>query len=292
MKLFIIGLCGQSVFLRVPHFHAPGETLHAESLFSEPGGKGYNQAVAARRMGAEVVFAGAVGRDAEGDLCEARLTEEGIASCLIRKPERTAYASILTDEGGENRVTVFPGARLRVSDIRGLEDRFAEAGMVLLTPEIPEEVFAEAIALAKKHGVRTVVNPAPFFPWVRKYLDSAWLLTPNGSEAGAMFDCGPEGLPGGLTCALAASRYPRVIVTLGGEGALCAEEGVITKIPAPSVTVRDTTGAGDCFNGVLCAWLLEGYSLTEAAGKAVLAASLSVAHPHVLDGMPRREEIG
>ena len=273
MKLFIIGLCGQSVFLRVPHFHAPGETLHAMSLFSEPGGKGYNQAVAARRMGAEVVFAGAVGRDAEGDLCEARLAEEGIASCLIRKPERTAYASILTD-------------------IRGLEDRFAEAGMVLLTPEIPEEVFAEAIALAKKHGVRVAINPAPFFPWVRKYLDSAWLLTPNGSEARAMFDCGSEWLPGGLPGALAASRYPRVIVTLGGEGALVAEDGVITKIPAPSVTVRDTTGAGDCFNGVLCAWLLEGYSLTEAAGKAVLAASLSVAHPHVLDGMPRREEIG
>ena len=288
MKLFIIGLCGQSVFLKVPHFHAPGETLHAESLFTEPGGKGYNQAVAARRMGTEAVFAGAVGRDTEGDLCEARLVEEGITACLIRKPERTAYASILTDGSGENRVTVFPGARLTAADIRGLEGRFAEAGMVLLTPEIPEEVFAEALALAKKHGVRAVVNPAPFFPWVRKYLDSAWVLTPNGSEAGVMLDCGPEDLPR----ALAASRYPRVIVTLGGEGALCADNGDITKIPAPAVTVRDTTGAGDCFNGVLCAWLLEGYSLTEAAGGAVLAASLSVTHPHVLDGMPRREEIG
>ena len=288
MKLFIIGLCGQSVFLKVPHFHAPGETLHAESLFTEPGGKGYNQAVAARRMGTETVFAGAVGRDTDGDLCEARLIEEGITACLIRKPERTAYASILTDGSGENRVTVFPGARLRASDVRGLEDRFAEAGMVLLTPEIPEEVFAEALALAKKHGVRAVVNPAPFFPWVRKYLDSAWVLTPNGSEAGVMLDCGPEDLPR----ALAACRYPRVIVTLGGEGALIAEDGDITRIPAPAVTVRDTTGAGDCFNGVLCAWLLEGYSLTEAAGKAVLCASLSVAHPHVLDGMPRREEKG
>ena len=290
MDLLIAGLCGQSVFLSVPHFHEPGETLHASGLFSEPGGKGYNQAVAAKRMGVrgEVVFAGAVGEDADGDLCEKRLLEEGIVPCLFRRgSERTAYASILTDALGENRVTVFPGARLTACDLRALKSRFSSAGIVLLTPEIPEEVFAEAVSQAEEAGARLIVNPAPYFPWVRPYLDRAWLLTPNRSEAQAMLGCSAEELPD----VLAGSAFPRVIVTLGGEGALVLEDGALTKISAPPVAVRDTTGAGDCFNGSLCAFLLDGRSLTESVRMAVRAASLSARFPHVLDGMPYRAEV-
>ena len=286
MKLLVFGLCGQSVFLRVPHFHAPGETLHASELFSEPGGKGYNQAVAAARMEAEVVFAGAVGKDADGDLCEERLTREGIASRLIRKPGRTAYASILTDDTGENRVTVYPGVYLTAEDVGGLEDEFRSAGLLLLTPEISEEAFSEAVRLARKHGVPIVLNPAPFFPWVTPYLRDAWLLTPNRSEACALLSCSPDDLEDRI----ASSGFPRMIVTLGADGALCFENGKFTHIPAPSVRAVDTTGAGDCLNGVLCALLLEGMALPDATKWAVRAASLSVTHAHVLDGMPRRQK--
>ena len=290
--LVIAGLCGQSVFLSVPHFHAPGETLHASDLFSEPGGKGYNQAVAARRIGAEagleVVFAGAVGRDTDGDLCEARLIEEGIVPRLFRHPgERTAYASILTDGAGENRVTVFPGARLTASELGGLEDVIGRAGIVLLTPEIPEDAFAEAVSIARARAVPLIVNPAPFFSWVRPYLSAAWCLTPNRSEAAAMLGCREDEIPDALT----KSPYPRVIVTMGGDGALCLNGGRLTKIPAPAVDVKDTTGAGDCFNGALAAFLLEGDDLESAARKAVFAASLSAEHPHALDGMPYRSEL-
>ena len=289
-SLMIVGLCGQSVFLTVPHFHAPGETLHASDLFSEPGGKGYNQAVAARRVGEgiEVTFAGAVGCDADGDLCERRLTEEGIVPCLVRHPaERTAYASILTDSRGENRVTVFPGARLTASDVRGFEDRIAAAGLLLLTPEIPEDAFAEAVSIARERGVPVIVNPAPFFPWVRPYLADAWCLTPNRSEAAAMLACGEDGIPD----ALINSPFPRVLVTMGGDGALCCENGSVTKLPAPPADVKDTTGAGDCFNGALAAFLFEGDSLEDAARKAVSAASLSTERSHVLDAMPYRSEL-
>lgn len=286
MKLLIFGLCGQSVFLRVPHFHALGETLHASELFSEPGGKGYNQAVAAVRMGAEVVFAGAVGKDADGDLCEERLAREGIASRLIRKPGRTAFASILTDDAGENRVTVYPGVCLTAEDVGDLEEEFRSAGLLLLTPEIPEEAFAEAVRLARKHGVPIVLNPAPFFPWVTPYLRDAWLLTPNRSEACALLSCSPDELENRI----ASSGYSRMIVTLGADGVICCENGNRTQIPAPSVRAVDTTGAGDCLNGVLCALLLEGMTLPEAAERAVRAAALSVTRAHVLDGMPYRQK--
>ena len=287
MGLLIIGLCGQSVFLRVPHFHSPGETLHATDLFSEPGGKGYNQAVAARRAGAETVFAGAVGEDPDAGLCEERLVREGIGSRLIRKPGRTAFACILTDDGGENRVTVYPGARLTAGDVGSLEEEFRSAGLLLLTPEIPEEAFAEAVRLAKRHGVPVVLNPAPFFPWVRRYLADAWLLTPNRSEACALLGCAADD----MEARIAASGLSRLVVTLGADGALCFENGKSEHIPAPPAKTVDTTGAGDCLNGFLCALLLEGMPLSQAVKAAVRAASLSVEHAHVLDGMPYRDEV-
>lgn len=287
MSLLIIGLCGQSVFLTVDHFHRPEETLHANSFFCEPGGKGYNQAVAAARMGAKVVFSGAVGRDADGDACAARLEQEGIVSCMAYKPERTAYAVILTNAQGENRVTVFSGAKLTAEDVRALASEFEKARMILLTPEIPQEAFAQAIAMAKAHDVRIVINPAPFFPWVKEYLADAWLITPNRSEACALLSCEDQELMERLK----EAQVPRMVVTLGAQGAACVQNGEMTMIPAAPANVVDTTGAGDCLNGALCALLMEGMPLEAAVRLAVRAASLSVERAHVLDGMPSRAQI-
>lgn len=287
MELMIVGLCGQSVFLSVDHFHRPEETLHAYGLFAEPGGKGYNQAVAAARMGASVAFAGAVGRDADGEACIKRLNDEGIAPLMTLKEGKTAYAAILTDRSGENRVTVYPGVQLDAADMDALEGQIREAKLLLLTPEIPEPAFARAMELAARHGVRVVINPAPYVGWVGKYLEQAWCLTPNREEVCALFGCREEELQERL----AASPYPRMVVTLGGAGALCVQAGRLECIPAKTVVPVDTTGAGDCLNGVLCARLLAGDSLTDAANKAVAAASLSVTRPHVLDAMPYAREM-
>ena len=288
MGLLIIGLCGQSVFLGVDHFHRPEETLHAVSFFSEPGGKGYNQAVAAGRMGANVTFAGTVGQDADGEMCAERLVREGIRPRMFIKPGRTAYAAILTNAEGENRVTVYSGVQLDAEDVLALEQEFETADILLLTPEVPEEAFAQAVLLAKKHGVKLVINPAPYFDWVRKYCPDAWLLTPNRSEACALLGCEE----GELMHVLSIAPYARMVVTLGADGAVCLEEGKITRIPAEKADVVDTTGAGDCLNGALCALLLEGMPLEDAAKKAVCAATISVSHAHVLDGMPKRQEVG
>ena len=287
MSLLIIGLCGQSVFLSVPHFHRPEETLHASALFTEPGGKGYNQAVAAARMGAKVVFAGAIGQDADGEACCARLKKEAIKDRMTRKDGQTAYAVILTDAQGENRVTVFPGTQMERGDVLALEEEFAAANMLLLTPEIPKEAFDQAVKLARKYQVPLVINPAPFFPWVKEYINDAALLTPNRSEACALLACEEAQ----LMEKLAAWKGAPMIVTLGKDGALCAENGKITTIPAKKANVVDTTGAGDCLNGVLCALLLEGEALETAARIAVCAASLAVESAHVLDAMPYRAAV-
>jgi len=286
--LLILGLCGQSVFLKVPHFHRPEETLHAQAFFTEPGGKGYNQAVAARRVGADVFFSGAIGQDEGGICCRERLEKEGVASRFFVKQEKTAYAVILTDDSGENRVTVYPGAQMEISDLEALGNAFDRAKMMLLTPEIPEPVFARAMAMAKERQIPVLLNPAPFVPYVRRYLRDAWCLTPNRSEARAMLGLS-ESQP--LLPALQKAPYPRMVVTLGGDGAVCLENGACHMIPAPRVTAVDTTGAGDCLNGVLAACLLRGMPLREAAAWAVRGASVSVSHPHVLDGLPFWQDI-
>ena len=287
MSLLIIGLGGQSVFLTVPHFHRPEETLHATSIFSEPGGKGYNQAVAAARMGASVTFSQAIGRDSDGEACTRRLVAEGITPLMREKDGQTAYAVILTSESGENRVTVYPGVTLDAQDVFAIEDAFTRARMVLLTPEIPEDAFAAAMALARKHNVSAVVNPAPYAPWVKKYLGDAYLVTPNRAEACQLLGCEEAH----IEAAAAAAPYARMVITLGGDGALVKDGDTLTRIPAHRVTPVDTTGAGDCLNGVLCALMLSGMPLKEAAQKAVHAASISVTRAHVLDAMPYRSEV-
>lgn len=287
--LLIFGLSGQSAFMDVPHFHLPEETIHATSLFFEPGGKGYNQAVAAARMGADVTFVSAIGEDVDGDACKQRLIEERIRAHLFRKREaHTAYAFILTDSAGENHVTVYPGASLTRKDVLSHSELFERACLLLLTPEIPHEAFNEAFTLAKKYGVRTIINPAPFTPWIIEYAREAWCLTPNQIEAQDLLGIDETD---DLASALKDSHYERMVVTLGASGALCLENGTVTPLPTQKVAAKDSTGAGDALNGALCAMLLQGATLVDAARTGVQAATLSVTRQHVLDAMPYAFEL-
>lgn len=292
-KLAVLALSGQSVFLSVDHFHQNGETVHAESLFHEPGGKGYNQAVAAARLGAEVCCLTAVGKDSDGEECEARLREEGIEPHCALKDAHTAYAAILTDRAGENRVTVYPGASALLSgeDVRRFEERIAGADFLILQNEIPEAALSEAFSLAEEHHVPVAFNPAPYAAWAAPYLRRAYVVTPNRSEAHALLGLTELVSHEELARHLLQAGISRAVVTLGGEGALALEEGHADLIPAVPVQARDTTGAGDCFHAALAVRLAEGASLLEAAQFAARAAALSVSKPHVLTALPFREAV-
>ena len=292
-KLAVLGLSGQSVFLSVDHFHQNGETLHAESLFHEPGGKGYNQAVAAARLGAEVSYLTAVGRDADGEECEERLREEGVEPHCALKDAHTAYAAILTDRAGENRVTVYPGASalLDRQDVRRFEGAIAGADFLILQNEIPEAAFCEAFSLAQEHRVPVALNPAPYAAWAEPYLRRAYVVTPNRAEAHALLGLSSLVPHDALAERLLQAGVSRAVVTLGSEGALALENGQTAFIPALPVRALDTTGAGDCFHAALTVRLAEGASLLEAARFAARAAALSVSKPRVLTALPDREAV-
>lgn len=270
MKIAVIGICGNSIFLPVEHFHRPGETLAALGCFEEVGGKGINQAIAAARMGAQVHFLAAVGDD--GGSCIRQIESAGVCGHFAhRAGEKTTFACILTDAQGENRVTVYRGAELTPADVADFEEQIRESQVLLLQNEVPEAVNEAAARIAKRHGVTVVLNPAPSRPISKALAALVDVVTPNEQEKEAL-----DGL-----------QFPVCITTLGGDG--CNVNG--TPLPAFSVEAVDTTGAGDTFSGVLAVGLAEGKPLMDACRYASAAAALSVTKKGVLNAIPHKEEI-
>ncbi len=196
--------------------------------------------------------------------------------------QATGVALIVVDERGENQIAVGAGANaaVTVAHVRQrLRALLASAGCVLVSTEIPAAAVAAAVEEATAAGVVCLLNPAPVLSIVGELLDLGPILTPNGTELDdlvALLGQGPGSVVEGASVIVARSHRP-VIVTLGGDGVLVVSaDGSSQQVPAPPVVVRDTTGAGDTFNGVLAARLASGDELSMAVPAAVAAASLSV----------------
>ncbi len=293
-KIIFIGLCGQSVFLDVDHFHAPGETVHAEGIYSEPGGKGYNQAVAAQRLGAQGVFIGCVGEDADGRMCEDFLKNEGITPLMqYEKSTNTAYACILTDSAGENRVTVYRGASdcLSAEFINECEKEIASADMLVIGFECPMDSTLRAAEIAFENNVPVVLNPAPARETDIEFLKKCYLITPNRQEAAELFGFAENLSTEELAKAIMNEGMERAVVTLGGDGALLIDNGSAFVYPALPVKAVDTTGAGDTFNGAVAKAIACGEPLSSAVSYAMNAAALSVSRAHVMESLPTEAEL-
>ena len=269
----VIGLVGRSMFFRVPRFHSGGETVHATEFYEEWGGKGFNQAVAAARQGAKVSFLGKVGNEADSCAVSAFCEKEGIAPVVYYSDPSvlpTACAAILTDSSGETRVTVARGSELDEADVDfGFKEAIANADILLLNNEVPEEVNLCASEIAEANGVKIIFNPAPSRPVSEALKRCVFLWTPNEFEEVALGD-----VPG------------EIVTTLGAKGCRIRSTGEV--IPAPPAQAVDSTGAGDTFNGVLAVRLAEGASLRDACIAANAAAAQSVAVRYVLPSIPYR----
>lgn len=270
-KIAVIGLCGKAATMSVDHFHEKGETVIAESLFEEIGGKGLNQAIAASRMGAEVSFLTAIGDDENGRECAKVIKENNVAGFLKIK-ERTTVAFILVDKNGENRVTEFEGSVLSVEDVRSFEDEIASSDILLLQHEVPSEVNEEAVRIAKKHGIKVILNPAPIAAVPDSIAKNVWMVTPNEQEKQA----------------IDIDKFQNCITTLGKKGCSINDKEFIPSIDVDAV---DTTGAGDTFNGVLAVCLAEDMDINKACRYAVVASGISVGRRYVLNAIPYRNEI-
>ncbi len=269
-KVAVIGIVGNSVFLPVENFHMGGETVEASDARFELGGKGFNQAVAAARMGAEVSFLAAVGTEDEEKISDF-LKRENISARLASKNMPTAFAAIVTNSEGANRVTVYQGAQLDVQDVESFRCEIENADILLINNEVTEDVNLLAAEIASSSGTKIILNPAPCRKTSKKLLECIYLFTPNEHEA--------EGL----------DAYPNVIQTLGARG--CFIKGENKTISPMKVKAIDTTGAGDTFNGVLSAALAEGKSLLESVMLSVKASGLSVTKKGAVNSIPYRADL-
>lgn len=253
--------------MEVPRFHTGGETVHARDLHREWGGKGFNQAVAAARQGAEVAFLGAVHTRDAAEL-RAFCAGEGVAGHIVGTARETAFAAILTDGTGETRVTVYPGGELRPEDVDGFAPSILAADFLLLNNEVPETVNLRAAEIAGRRGVRIVFNPAPARPLPEALRRAAFLFTPNEFEEPGLGEVGCE-----------------VVTTLGARGCRIRSTGEVIPAVAAGKPV-DSTGAGDTFNATLAVRLARGDSLRDACVAANAAAARSVTIRYVLPSLP------
>ena len=292
----VVGSVNADLVVTVRQLPRAGETVSGGTFARHGGGKGANQAVAAARAGARVAFVGAVGIDDLGDEALRELEAEGIDVSAVQRLDDvpTGVAVIVVDERGENQIAVASGANAALTGkavTAALAPLLTGDGVVLLGHEVPPEAVAAGAAAARAAGWQVILNPAP----ARELIDGldGVFLTPNADEARRLVESGGSSATDdveAVALALAARTGAPVLVTLGADGALLADDGV-QRFAAPPVRVVDTTGAGDAVNGALAARLAAGDPLHEAVRFALAAASLSTRSPGARAGMPRREDV-
>lgn len=289
-RIVVLGSANMDLVVRQPRLPEPGETMFGSSFTTVAGGKGLNQAVAAARVGGEVAFLGAVGRDAFGAELRRVLAEAGVDVTGIVETDAasgTAHISVL--DGGENAIVVVPdanGVELPLDD--AAKALIASAGYLVVQFERPMPLVAEAIAYARSQGVTTVVTPAPVMPLPEGLLENVDILVPNAGEARELAGVSDE-----TEAALVLSRtVGTVVVTRGSRGALVARDGaVVAEVPVHRVDPVDTTGAGDTFTGVFVARLAAGDAEFDALRAASVAAAIATTRAGASSSMPVWSEV-
>ncbi len=275
----------------------PGETVVGGSFQTSPGGKGANQAVAAARMGARVTMVGRLGADASGTELRKVLGREGVDLTAVRTAAGvpTGVALITVDEdSGENTIVGVGGANLLVSpeDVRGIAGLIRSADVLLMQLEVPVETVEAATSLAHDAGRMVILNAAPARPLAESLLAALDVLIVNETEAVAIAADHTVDDPEQLAEVLLGKGPAGVVLTLGGRGAIVAEQGGTTVVPSIKVAATDTVGAGDAFCGTLAAMRAEGKTLAQAVRIGCIAGALATTAPGAIPSLPTREAVG
>jgi ribokinase len=291
-RILVVGSANVDFTLALSRLPTVGETVTDGTLLVNHGGKGANQAVAARRLGADVRLIGCVGDDASGSAVRAALAAEGVGTAGVATSgaAATGTALILVDREGRNQIAVAPGANraLTVEHVRERIDDVACADIVLASCEVPLQAVRCVLELARRRGIATVLNPAPVPDVGLDFLELVDHLTPNAGEAARL-----AGVDGDAAAAaiLMARGARSVVVTLGERGVLACGDGRPYHVPAFGVEVVDTTAAGDAFNGALAVALTEGRERPAALRFASAAAALACTRRGAQASLPTRAEV-
>ena len=291
-RVLVVGSANVDFTVALDRLPERGETVSEGTLLVARGGKGANQAVAARRLGAEVRLVACVGGDPSGREVRAALAEEGIgvAGVATTIEAATGTALIMVDRVGGNQIGVAPGANrvLSVAHVQARTEDFAWAEVVVASCEIPLDCVTTALTLARRHGAATILNPAPVPRAPLDRLDLVDYLTPNAGEAARLAAIAGEEA---AADALVARGAGTAIVTLGEAGALSRGRAGAHRIAGVKVEAIDTTAAGDAFNGALAVALAERRELGAALRFANAAAAMACTKRGAQPSLPTRAEV-
>ncbi|KRA96650.1 ribokinase [Devosia sp. Root685] len=272
----------------VSRLPAPGETVAGGTFSMAPGGKGANQALAARRAGADVRHVSAVGDDAFADMALKLLQEGGVDLSQMRKARAaTGIAMIFVDSAGENVIAILPGANGTVSaeDAERTLGGLTPNDTILLQQEVPQAATRRALEIARAKGARSVLNTAPFLADTPELAPLADIVVANETEFALLSGRGIEELDAAMD-EWVKKTGRTIVVTLGPDGARAASPEGKFAVPAYKVVPVDTVGAGDTFCGYLAASLDAGMTLETAMRRAAVAGSLACLNPGAQPAIP------
>ncbi len=280
-RIAVVGSANVDLTTFAEHFPKPGETIFGQKFDLGFGGKGANQAVAARLCGANVFMVARVGDDLFGPSTIKNFENLGIDAKHVRqlKGVSSGVAPIFVEPSGQNRIIVVKGAndQLKPADVDAAAEMLKTVDCIVLQFEIPLETVYHTIKFARRHGIRCILNPAPAQAIDLDAVADLDYFVPNEHEAEAISGMPVRSVDDAKSCAssLLASGIRRVIITLGANGALLAGNEGMEHVSAFKVTSVDSTGAGDAFIGSFATFLGEGLPEREAVKRANLYAGLS-----------------
>ena len=300
-KICVIGsyVCQMSACL--PRQPFPGETIVASEFDMGPGGKGNNVAIAASRLGAEVVLIERIGDDMFGEMALDIYEKENIDTNHVRKTqdEHSGTGLVYIQPDGENTAAYFPGAneKLTAEDVYDARERIKGAAIMYIQLEVPDDPILAAIDIAREFSMKVVLNPAPARKMSPKIMDGVDVLTPNQVEAMALTS---KAFTGDLSeseiqeiaKALSDKGPSEVFITLGSKGACYIDPAGNTMFqPSIKVEAVDTVGAGDSFNAALCVALANGLEKEEVLLRACINGALATTKLGVVDALPSIEDV-
>ncbi len=281
-KIFVIGSINTDLVIKAPKMPQKGETLTGSGFFTAHGGKGANQAVAAARLGGDVVMYGCVGKDDFGTSALQALEADGVDVSHIRRVDAPTGTAVIIVAEGDNRIILDKGANacLTKKDIDDVLATAREGDIYLTQLENPIEIIGYGLEQAKAKKMYVVLNPAPAVCDIKPYLPYCNLLTPNETETELL---------GGKESLL--QEVETLLITLGSKGFAIVDKQGGKTYPCAKITPVDTTAAGDTLCGGLCAYLAEGHSLAESAKFGSKAATIACTRQGAQPSIPHREEV-
>lgn len=293
----VVGSFAVGLTLRADRFPVKGETLLGRDFDMGPGGKGSNQAVQAARLGAQVEFVARLGNDNFGEIGKKLYTTENVGTAFLNSSDdrNTGVGFIVLNMQGDNFIILDPGANSLFSpeDVERARARIEASNVMITQLEIPVETAGRALKIAHDADVISILNPAPARRVPPEILRNADIVTPNETELRIMLGRAPDSNVNviDLCDELLQMGVQRVLLTRGARGAMIVTREGYHTIPAYTVPVVDTTGAGDAFNGTLAAYIATGMPLEPAVRHAVAAGALACTKLGVIPALPYTADV-